>query len=116
MREHGQPLRTVLVNNTFEFCRAFIKGLVPADSFPLRGSPFAHVFHGVFQLIRIVEHLDTCIAAGTDRSAVVNGFRIAFQLDKTSVSYLADKLTAPEAHFTDTTCDGLRVVKTSRLG
>ena len=114
MREHGYRFCTVFLGNGLEFAGAGVQRLIPGDSLPFGGAAFADIFQWVFEAVRIIEQFDAGIAAGADRDAVVDRFRISFQLDQTAITDFSNQLAAPETHLADSTDRGLGVFETAR--
>ena len=108
----GNSLGTVLVNGCLQFIGADIQGLVPGNFLPFRGPAFTDVLHRIFQAIGIIDQFNARISPGAKVLSVVNGFGVALELYQAIPSDLADKLTTPEAHFTDTTGNGFGILET----
>ncbi len=89
MGEHGNALSPVFFLYSLQLFSTGVKSFLPGNFLPFGCAPFAHVFHGVFQAIRIIEQLDSRVAACTDCLSVINGFRVSFEFHERAVSDFA---------------------------
>ena len=114
VREHGDALGAVGVDNGLELAAAGVQRLLPGDPLPLGRAALADVLERVLEPVRVVQVGHAGVAAGAQGHAVVDGLGVALELDQAAVTDLADQLAAPEAHLADAADRGLGILEAAR--
>ena len=78
--EENQPFGVASLADPPQFACHLTQGLVPGDLLPMPGAPLANPPHGMFDAVRVVEHLEPGLSLGAEPALVVGMQRVAIEL------------------------------------